>query len=183
MSADPKSHPISSLSDAQQRTLRNACKHMDGLLKDVEAALDTSRTSSVFPKYINDIASVQRKTIEEYLVRFRVQLLRVLAGQAIELEEPRIKASHAIHTSLTFIEIAIEELSPGRMRGYGPVSKAAVVDLNNVIQDLQAIMQELHGYVLQGSAPDQSQRVDDSGITRCNIGRVRRKRRQEKDTS
>ena len=156
MSADPKSHAISSLSDSQQRTLRNACKHMDGLLKDIEAALDPTRANSVFPKYINDIAPIQQKTIKEFLARFRAQLLCVLVGQTIELEEPRIKASHAVHISLTFIEIAIEELSPSRMRGYGPVSAAGAADLNNIMQDLQSIVQELHVYVLQSNAAVQS---------------------------
>lgn len=156
MSADLKRHAISSLSDSQQRTLRNAFKHMDGLLKDIEAALDPTRTNSVFPKYIDDIAPIQQKTIEESLARFRAQLLRVLAGQAIELEEPRIKASHAVHISLTFIEIAIEELSPSRMHGYGPVSAAGAADLNNIMQDLQSIVHKLHVYVLQSSVPVQS---------------------------
>ena len=177
MSADPKSHAISSLSDSQQRSLRNACKHMDGLVKDIEAALHPARTNSVFPKYINDIAPIQQKTIEEYLARFRAQLLCVLAGQTIEVEEPRIKASHAIHISLTFIEIAIEELSPGRMRGYGPVSEAGASDLKGVMQDLQSIVQELHRYVLQSSAPAQSQPEEDSEVMRTSIVRGRRNRR------
>jgi hypothetical protein len=146
---------------------------MDSLLKDVEAALDTSRTDSVFPKYINDIAPIQRNIIEEYLVRFRAQLLRVLAGQAIELEEPRIKASYAVDISLTFVEIAIEELSPSRMRGYGPVSEAGAADLKNVIQDLQSIVQELHGYILQSSAPGQSQPGKDPSASQGGIGRAR----------
>ena len=171
MSADPKSHPISSLNDSQQRNLLNACKYMDGLLKDIEAALDPARTNSVFPKYTNDIAPTQKRMIGEYLARFRAQLLCVLAGQAIQVEEPRIKASHAIHTSLTFIEIAIEELSPGRMRGYGPVSEAGASDLNGVMQDLQLIVQELHPYVLQSSAPAQPQPGSDSAVMQTRVVR------------
>jgi hypothetical protein len=177
MSADPKIRAISSLSDSQQRNLRNACKHMDGLLKEIEAALDPTHTNSAFPKYINDITPVQRKTIEEYLARFRTQLLRILAGQAIQVEEPRIKASHAVHTSLTFIEIAIEELSPSRMRGYGPVSEAGAADLNKVMQDLQSIVKGLHNYVLQSNLPSQSQPANDSAAVRISTTPRRRDRR------
>jgi GTP-binding protein EngB required for normal cell division len=132
---------------------------MDALLQNIEAVLNPALSKSVFPKYIQDIAPVQRKTIEDYLARIRAQLLRVLAGQAIEVEKPRITASHAVHTTLTFVEIAIEELSPSRMRGYGPVSETGTADLNGVMQELQSIVQQLHNYVLQRGATDLHDRL------------------------
>jgi hypothetical protein len=154
ISAKRQSQAGSSLNDSQQRSLRIACKHMDALLQDVEEVLNPARSNSVFPKYIQDIAPIQRKRIDDYIVRVRAELLRVLGGQAIAVEKPRIKASHAIHTALTFVEIAIEELSPGRMQGYGPVSDAGAAALNSVMTDLQAVVQQLHGYVLQQCATD-----------------------------
>ncbi|MGA3127714.1 MAG: hypothetical protein ABSD13_13460 [Candidatus Korobacteraceae bacterium] len=154
MNEERQSHTISSLNDSQRRNLRIACKHMDALLKDIEDALNTDRSHSAFPKYINDIAPLERKAIEDYLALIRAQLLHALEGQAIEVEKPKIKASHAIHIALTFIEIAIEELSPGRMRGYGPVSENGAIDLNTVMRELQSVVQQLHGYVLQHISPN-----------------------------
>jgi len=152
MSADRKIRTISSLNDPQRRNLHNACKYMDSLLKDIEATLDPDRTDSAFPKYIHDIAPIQRNAINQFIARFRAQLLHVLADQEIEVEQPRIKASHAIHTALTFIEIAIEELSPGRMQGYGPVSDAGAADLQTIIQNLQSVVHEVHRSVLPSGA-------------------------------
>ncbi len=159
MSTHQQSYALSPLNDAQQRNLRISCQHMDALLNSVEEVLNSERSNSVFPKYIHDITLVRRKTIEDYLARIRAQLVRVLAGQAIEVEKPRITASHAVHTALTFVEIAIEELSPDRMRGYGPVSEAGAADLNGVMQELQSILRQLHGYVLQRDAPDLCDRL------------------------
>lgn len=159
MSAE-RNHAVSSLNDSQQRNLRISCQHMDALLQDIQEVLNSARSNSVFPKYIHDLAPIQRKTIEDYVARVRAQLLRVLAGQSIEVEKPRITASHAIHTALTFVEIAIEELSPGRMRGYGPVTETGAADLNGVMQDLQSVVQQLHGYVLQRNAPDVRNRLE-----------------------
>ena len=156
---DSQSHPISPLNDSQQRNLRISCKHMDKLLQDIDGVLNQGRSNSAFPKYIQDIAPVQRKTIEDYLARIRAQLLRILAGQAITVEKPRTAASHAIHTALTFVEIAIEELSPGRMRGYGPVSDTGIADLNGIMQELQSTVKQLHGYVLQRGVPDLRDRL------------------------
>jgi hypothetical protein len=149
MSTEPHSYPHSSLNEAQQRYLRISCQYMDGLLRSIEEVLNPARLNSVFPKYIYDITPVQRKTIEDTLARIRARLLCVLECQAIELEKPRISALHAIHTSLTFVEIATEELSPGRMRGYGPVSETGAADLNTIMRDLQSIVQQLDVYVLQ----------------------------------
>lgn len=160
MSMEPQNHAASPLNDPQQRALRISCQHMDRLLEDIEDALNPARSHSVFPKYVQDIAPVQRKTIEDYIVRIRAQLLRVLAGQLIAVEKPKITASHSIHTALTFVEIAIEELSPSRMSGYGPVSESGSADLNGVMQELQSIVQQLHGYVLQRDFPDIHDRLN-----------------------
>ena len=163
-----------SLNHAQQRNLHNACRHMDGLLKDIEVALDTRKTNSVFPKYIHDVCPEEQKTIELFLARFRAQLMAVLAAQSIEVEPPRITSSHAIHTSLTFIEIAIEELSPKRMGGYGPLSIAGASDLEHIMADLMAAAQELHGYVLNHRTPEQSPASSDIKVIH-----ERRSRRRE----
>lgn len=144
----------STLNEHQRRNLRANCDHMDALLQQVEDVLNPVRSHSVFPKYIHDFAPVEQKTIEDYIARIRTQLLRVLAGQAIEVEKPRITASHAIHSALTFVEVAIEELSPDRMRGYGPVSEAGVADLNGAMQELAGVVQQLHRYVLWRGALD-----------------------------
>jgi hypothetical protein len=174
MSVEPRSRSMPSLNHAQQRNLHNACRHMDGLLKDIEVALDTRKTNSVFPKYIHDVCPEEQKTIELLLARFRTQLLAVLANQSIEVEPPRITASHAIHTSLTFIEIAIEELSPKRMGGYGPLSTAGASDLEQIMADLMATAQELHGYVLNNRSRGQL-----SANSEFNVVQERRSRRRE----
>ena len=161
MSADPHSHPHSALNEAQQRYLRISCQHMDGLLRSIEEVLNPARLNSLFPKYIYDITPVQRITIEDYLARIRARLLCVLECQAIEVQKPQIAASHAIHTTLTFVEIAIEELSPGRMGGYGPVSETGAADLNSIMQDLQSIVQQLHVYVMQRGVLDLPDRLKD----------------------
>lgn len=159
----PNRDLASSLNAFQQNSLRIGCAYIDQLLSDLEQILNASQSKSVFPKYVNDISPVQRKTIEDYFARIRGQLLRVLAGQSIQVEKPKIAASHAINTTLTFVEINIEELSPKKMRGYGQVSPAAVEDLNGVMQELDSIVQQMQRYVLQRSAPDLGERLKGLG--------------------
>ncbi len=140
------------LNPSQRHRLLGTCKHIDRLLGDIEQTLKAVASKSAFPDYVADITPQQRKTIEEYIARLRGQLLQVLARQSLAPEEPRISAAHAIHVGLTFIEIAIAELAPHYMRGYGPVSEQGASDLDVVIAELQSTVQKLHRYLLEPSS-------------------------------
>ncbi|MGB8890057.1 MAG: dynamin family protein [Candidatus Korobacteraceae bacterium] len=147
------------LNASQRQHLLVACKHIDKLLSDVEATLNAAGSKTVFPSYGNDVTPIQRKTIEDYSARVRGQLLQVLAGQSLQPEKPRISAIHSIHVNLTFIDIAIAELAPHYMRGYGPVSEEGAADLNGIVAELQSAIKELTRYVLQPRGGDLQVRV------------------------
>ncbi len=139
----------STLNPSQRQRLLITCRHIDRLLRDIEDTLNATSSKSPFPTYISDIAPQQRQTIEEDIARIRGQLVQVLAGQALAPETPRISATHSIDVSLTFAEIAIAELAPNYMRGYGPVTTEAAADLRTIADQLQSAVKELHRYILQ----------------------------------
>lgn len=135
------------LNASQRQRLLITCKHIDKLLADIEATLDASSSASVFPSYVADISLIQREMIEDYIARLRTQLLQVLAGQSLAPEPPHISAAHAIHVNLTFIDIAIAELAPHYMRGYGPVSEQGAADLKRIVTELESGVKELTEYM------------------------------------
>jgi hypothetical protein len=138
----------STLNPSQRHRLLITCKHVDKLLGEIEETLNAAASKRLFMSYVEDITPQQRKTIEEYIGRIRVQLLEVLAGQSLAPEEPQISAAHSIHVALTFIEIAIAELAPRYMRGYGPVSEQSATALHRMVAELQSAVKELHRYLL-----------------------------------
>jgi hypothetical protein len=131
----------------QQQRLLATCKHIDKLLEAIEATLNAAASKSVFPEYTGDIRPHERKEIEDRIAGIRRQLLRVLAGQSLAPDKPHISASHSISVNLTFIDVAIAELAPRYMRGYGPVSEEGAADLDRIVEGLQASGNELmrHG--------------------------------------
>jgi len=139
----------SSLNASQRHRLLITCKHIDRLLGSVEETLDAAASRRVFASYIDDISPQQRKDIEEYIARIREQLLQVMAEQALAPDEPQISAAHSIDVGLSFIDIAIAELAPRYMRGYGPVSEPAAKDLQRMITELQSVVKELRRYLAQ----------------------------------
>jgi hypothetical protein len=140
---------LGELNDPQQRHLRVTCQYIDKLLSEIEGVLHAAASKSPFPRYLADIAPAQSRVIEDHIARLRSQLLRTLAWQHMEPNLPDIPATRAVTTDLAFIDIAIEELKPGYMRGYGPVPEDAVSELNGVVHELRSLVEGMERHVRQ----------------------------------
>ena len=135
------------LNDPQQRHLRVSCQYVDRLLSDVESILHTAASKSPFPRYFVDVTPEQSGVIEDHIQRIRLQLMRTLAWQRIEPQPPDIPATRAIMTDLSFVEVAIEEMRPHYMLGYGAVPEDAIDELNGVIEELRSLADGMQRYV------------------------------------
>ena len=142
------------LNESQARRLRVTCQYIDKLLADGEGILNAAVSKAAFPRYSSDIAPAQRRTIEDYVGRIRAQLIRVLEGQGIPREEPQIPASRAVHVMLGAVDIAVEELKPKYMRGYGDVPESVATELNGIVGELAGLISRLDGYLSQGVSQD-----------------------------
>jgi GTP-binding protein EngB required for normal cell division len=142
------------LNESQARRLRVTCQYIDKVLADVEGILNTAGSKAAFPRYSSDIAPVQRRTIEDYVSRIRSQLIRVLAGQGIASEKSQIPASRAVHVMLGAVDIAVEELKPKYMRGYGEVPESVATELNGIVGELAALVSRLDRYLSQDVSQD-----------------------------
>ena len=151
--------PEESLNSNHARRLSVTCRHIDKQLADMENALSVASSKNAFPEYLSDITPAQRRVIEDYIARIRAQLARVLEGQGIERPEPSIPVSRSLHTALTFIAIAAEELQPKYMRGYGEVPPAAQVELNGIAGELLGLVSQLDQYVMRGAGENLQERL------------------------
>jgi len=150
----PKSRPDSGrakqpgeLSEAQQRHLISTCKYIDSLLCNMEHALHTATSESPFPRYAADVTAEQARVIEGYICSLRSQLLRTLDWQNLKPEPPEIPVTQSIATNLAFIEIAIEEIKPRHLRGYGAVPADTVDALNGEIHELLSLVKSMKNYL------------------------------------
>ena len=143
-----------SLNEFQARRLRVTCQYIDKILGGVEEILNFAASKAAFPRYSDDVAPAQRRTIEDYIARIRGQLVRVLDGQGISSEKPFIPASRAIHVALGTIDIAVEELKPQYMRGYGDLPEAAATELNGIVGELRGLVSKLDRYLAEGVGQD-----------------------------
>jgi GTP-binding protein EngB required for normal cell division len=149
-----------SLNSNHERRLSVTCRHIDKLLAEMESTLNVSTSKLAFPQYVPDLSPAQRRVIEDYIGRIRSQLVRVLDGQAIERPPADIPVSRSLHSYLTFVDIATEELKPEYMRGYGEVPPAAAVELNGIAGELQGLVRQLDQYLMRGSKENLQERLE-----------------------
>ncbi len=147
------------LNEHQQSRLRVTCQYIDKLLTDVEDILQAASSTSPFPRYIVDFNPAQIRVIEDHIRRLRSQLVHTLAWQQMKASPPEIPASRAILTNLSFIDIAVEELKPHYMRGFGPVPENAVAELNGVVHELRALVTGMERYLNQDMDKDLDKRL------------------------
>ena len=137
------SDTASTLNEYQRRRLLITCRYIDELLTNIETILHVSLAKVPFPKYIPDVPPPQRNEIRDYTARIRARLIEILNRQHIDRGNPRVSSMHAIHSNVTFVDIAIAELRPRHMRGYGAVSREAECNLNEIVGDLQELVNGL----------------------------------------
>ena len=135
------------LNDPQQRHLRVSCQYVDRLLCDIESVLHAAASKSPFPRYVVDVSPAQSGVIEDHIRRMRSQLVRTIAWQHMEPQPPEIPATRAVMTDLSFVEIAIEEMRPSYMLGYGAVPEGAASELNGVIDELRSLVEGMQRYM------------------------------------
>jgi GTP-binding protein EngB required for normal cell division len=143
--------PEEYLNSNHARRLSVTCRHIDKLLADMEQAMSVASSRNAFPDCLPDITPTQRRVIDDYIARLRAQLTRVLDGQGIGRPRPFIPASRSLHTSLTFIAIAAEELQPKYMSGYGAVPPSVAVELNGIAGELLSLTRQLDQYITCGT--------------------------------
>ena len=155
-----------SLNSNHERRLTVTCRYIDKLLAEIENALNVSASKLAFPQYVSDLSPAQRRVIEDYISRIRTQLARVLDGQGIERPPADIPVSRSLHSHLAFVEIAVEELKPEYMRGYGEIPPAAAVELDGIAGELQGLVRQLDQYLMRGAREnlgDRLARLEHSG--------------------
>jgi GTP-binding protein EngB required for normal cell division len=161
------------LNDSQKTRLRITCQYIDKLLADVADVLHSASSPSPFPRYIVDVSPAQTRVLEDYIRRFRSQLLRTIAWQHMKPERPNIPATRAVLTNLAFVDIAVEELKPSYMRGSGEVPEDAVSELNGVVHELRSLITDMERYVKQELTTDLEKRLHSLEAAGLDVGLLR----------
>ena len=142
----------------QRSRILASVSYIDKLLIDIEEIL-TASSSQAFPKYKNPLTPVQVRVASDYIKRLRHQITHVLEGLEIFLPEAKFDSTHSIRVTLQFIEVALEEISPERLVGYGKVPKSRVNLFAGGLQEMKGIVRQLDSYLIQRPDADLGARL------------------------
>jgi GTP-binding protein EngB required for normal cell division len=147
------------LNDHQKRHLLASFRHADKLLADVETFLAPAGVVSPFARYIQDLSPVQRKVTADTIVRLRERMAQALKGLDVVLPKPDVSGLWAIRTTLLSVGIALAELAPRSMRGYGPMDPEDEGVLTGLVAELERMLQRLSTYLSAGRGHDFGERL------------------------
>lgn len=145
------------MNENHQRHLSSTFQHVDNLLSEAEGIL--SGSSSPFQEYSSDATPVQRRVTHDYILRVRETMRRVLTDLNIPVSRPVCGAVWAARSNVSFAGIAIAEIKPEPMCGYGPLSEADAVALGKITAELNASLNRLGAYLAQGTEADLQARL------------------------
>lgn len=148
------------LNEGQRRHLLANLQYADKLLAEIEGILAAAQSRSAFPKYRLDVTPAQARVVADYIARLRSQMLRALRNLGAEPPEPQLAALHSIRVTLGFVDIALEECRPKRMKGYGALPADRLAELDGMVDELQNLVEQLDAYLSQGSAQDLAARLE-----------------------
>jgi len=147
------------MNESQQRHLLVTFQHVDNLLSEAEHIMASASSALPFHEYWQDTTPIQRKVTHDYVARFRETMRRVLEELNISPREPVSGALWAARGHMGFASIAIAEIEPEHMRGYGEFSDEDARKMDKVVAELNAELDHIRDYLAQGATADLQSRI------------------------
>ncbi len=148
-----------SLNESHKRHLLNTFRHIDGELTELERLLNAASARSPLSDVAHDLSPTQCKVIQDYCARIRDELLAAIKRHELSLDIQSTSALWSIQTRLQFIHVAIAEMRPRSLRGYGEVDAESAAAVNQTCADLERLIDRLLAYLHQGLGRDLAQRL------------------------
>ncbi len=161
------------LNDHHRRVLLAAFRHIDGLLSDIEAAALSERPKSPLSRFAPDLRPEARQVVADYVARARARLEEALRALRIPAAGPRVSASKFVRSSLIAAEVALDQVSPSRLQGYGEIGSAGAAALGNLEADLARCLERLRTYLERGAEGNLSGRIRRLEKTALDLGLLR----------
>jgi hypothetical protein len=148
------------LNEYHRLHLKVTFQHIDSLLTEVEHILVDSVSDSPFNRYSGDTTPIQQKVAHDYVVRIREAMARIMKEQRIPFKKPHCGSRWAANTALLYAAVAVDELDPDRLRGYGRIPDAGNNLLETINAELHSLIAKLQTYLALDANADLQVRIE-----------------------
>jgi GTP-binding protein EngB required for normal cell division len=147
------------INESHRQTILLSFLHVHRRMAGLEGVIAQSRIASPFSQYANDLSPTESKVIEDYFARVRSTMLACLREAAIPLDVRATSARWTLQVGMSFLNASVAEVSPERLRGYGPLDDAGRDTVLKMQQDLYRLFDRVSAYLRQGLGQDLQQRL------------------------
>lgn len=152
-------NPTPNLNDNHRNTLLAGLKYMDRLLAEGLAGLAPPNEGAVFAPMIPDATPMQRKVIADLVAHVRRTMRATLDACEIPIRPPTLGALWSLRSALTAVQIAVEELGPSYLSGYGALDEATAASVSVLQAQLRAGLNELQKFLDGGRGGGLAERL------------------------
>jgi GTP-binding protein EngB required for normal cell division len=166
---------MSAFNDLQQNTLLIGCLHIHERMAEMEAKILHADERTPFSKYVADLSPVERRVLRDYMKRIREAMFDILQAHDIPIEVRPVSLRWSLQTALVFLEVAVDEMGPSKLRGYGTLTEEGRTAAERIQQQLDGIIEKAAQYLqsklggklaerlprLKGAAADLSKPLQD----------------------
>jgi GTP-binding protein EngB required for normal cell division len=161
------------MNDNHARHLLVTFRYIENLLSEAEHLLATAGSSSPLAEHTQDSSPLQRKVIHDYIQRVHEAMRRAMTDLNLPKPKPVCGALWAAQNHINFASIAVAEIEPKRMRGYGALDESDIKAIDSVAAELNAAIEQLNAYLAKGSDSDLQARLEKLEQTRDEVRPLR----------
>lgn len=147
------------MNDSHKRSFLFGFLDIHRRMAEIEAMLAQSLTPSAFSQHVGDLSPTERRVIQDYFARVRSTMLACLEETGIPLETRQTSLRWALQCGMIFLDIAVAEMSPDRLGGYGPLDAAGQAQAVKIQQELTRVFNRVATYLRQGLGQDLEKRL------------------------
>lgn len=151
------------LTPLHKNALLSTFLHIESRLDEMEPLLAQSKRPSPLDQHVHDLSPTEAKVVEDYFARIRSTMVTCLEKHGIPVEVHRVGLRWALQTSMSFLSIAVAEVSPDRLRGYGEMDEAGRQEVLSIQQELDRLLDRVSAYLsdrLGHNLPERIARLD-----------------------
>lgn len=127
-------------SENTRRALRGHLWRLLDLLEKVRETSGAHVSSSAHVSYVRRPGGDELDHVQRFLEDFDKEVDRAAIQWGIDIEGEPVDAMHALSVTLQFVGIAIDEMSPTRLSGFGALEPAFEKDYAAFIKRLRALL-------------------------------------------
>ena len=140
---------MADLNEHQKRKILTSLQHSDRLLEECLRIL-TPSARPLFPANLQDVSPAEYHWIESFVEKIKDQFAALLQRFEVEPCPPSVRSSWALQTNLISLDIALEDLNPERLRGYGELDSETAQELSWALGEVRRLVSQLLAFLSRG---------------------------------